>query len=103
MPDGIFPFSIQFSQNFTQSAKAGAVLSLRLEAFFPGTLLAPALRTARWLSDSSLYLEWEGVSPSEAGEPHWYRLVLPGGRSGIANGSGSYLKEDAIFVKEAVE
>jgi hypothetical protein len=52
-------------------------------------------------------LQWEGIEQStgasdlgEAGEKHYYRLVLPGGRSGISDGKGSYLKEDMFIFLE---
>jgi hypothetical protein len=103
MPDGIIALSIRFSHSLGVEARAGAVLALRLEPYFPGILPAPGLRSARWWSDDTLVLDWEGADPGKAGEPHYYRLVLPGGRGGIADGKGSYLREDYRFILEAVE
>jgi hypothetical protein len=48
-------------------------------------------------------MEWEGLQSSKPEEPHYYKLTLPGGRNGISNGEGSYLKEEAYFIFEAVK
>jgi hypothetical protein len=102
MPDGIIALSVRFSHPFTVEAKAAAVLALRLEPYFPGILPQPGLRSARWWSDDTLVLDWEGAEPGVAGEAHYYRLVLSGGRGGIADGKGSYLREDYHFILEAL-
>jgi hypothetical protein len=102
MPDGIIALSIRFSHPFSVEAKAAAVLALRLEPYFPGILPQPGLRSARWWSDDTLILDWEGAEPGQAEEAHYYRLVLPGGRGGVADGKGSYLREDYRFMLEAI-
>ncbi|MDR2047844.1 MAG: Ig-like domain-containing protein [Treponema sp.] len=102
MPDGIIALSVRFSHSFTLEARAAAVLALRLEPYFPGILPQPGLRSARWWSDDTLVLDWEGAEPGVDGEAHYYRLVLPGGRGGIADGKGSYLREDYRFILEAL-
>jgi hypothetical protein len=103
MPDGIIALSIRFSHPFTGEARAAAVLTLRLESYFPGILPQPGLRSARWWSDDTLILDWENAEPGQAGEAYYYRLVLPGGRGGIADGKGSYLREDYRFILEAID
>jgi hypothetical protein len=107
MPGGAITLSLRFSHLFTSRARADAVLALRLEPYFPGILPQPALRSARWWSDDTLILDWEGAVPGYAGEGggqrHYYRLVLPGGRGGINDGRGSYLKEEYYFILEAVD
>jgi hypothetical protein len=102
MPDGIIALSIRFSHLFTGEAKAGAVLALRLEPYFPGILPQPGLRYVHWGSDDTLILDWEGAEPGSAGEAHYYRLTLPGGRGNVADGKGSYLREDYHVILEAV-
>jgi hypothetical protein len=102
MPDGIIALSVCFSHSFSVDARAAAVLALRLEPYFPGILPQPGLRTARWWSDDTLVLDWEGAEPGVDGEAHYYRLVFPGGRGGIADGKGSYLREDYHFILEAL-
>jgi len=97
-PEGTLTITLRFSHAMEISAQANTVLSLRLEPYFPGTLRPIAFRSAQWggVSDTVL-LKWEGITKSTAGEKHFYRLVLPGGRGGISNGKGSYLKEDLYF------
>jgi hypothetical protein len=103
MPDGLVTLSIRFSHLFSLDARAAAVLALRLEPYFPGILPRPGLRSARWWSEDTLILGWEGVEPGFAGEAHYYRLTLPGGRGGVADGKGSYLREDYHIILEAVD
>jgi hypothetical protein len=47
--------------------------------------------TAVSCSEDTLLLKWEGLEPGKAGEPHFYRLTIPGGKNGITNGRGSSL------------
>lgn len=101
-PDGILCVTLRFSHPFTVKAKTEAVLSLRLEPYFPGIIPQAAFRSARWLSDDLLILEWEGAK-AEQEEAHYYRLSLPGGRGGIGDGRGSYFKEDIFFFLEAIK
>jgi hypothetical protein len=103
MPDGVIGLSIRFSHSFTVEARAAAVLALRLEPYFPGILPQPGLNFARWESGDTLVLDWEGVEAGKDGEAHYYRLVLPGGRGGIADGKGSYLRDDYRFILEAID
>jgi hypothetical protein len=101
MPNGIIALSISFSHSLTDEARAAAVFALRLEPYFPGILPQPGLHFARWWDDT-LILDWEHAEPGQAGEAHYYRLVLPGGKGGITDGKGSYLREDYRFILEAV-
>jgi hypothetical protein len=48
-------------------------------------------------------MEWEGLRPGAAGEAHYYRLDIPGGRGGIGDGGGMYLEEDNFLFLEAVK
>ena len=100
LPEGICTITIRFSHSFDPQARSAAVLALRLETFFPGTLKPISFRSARWWSADTVVLQWEGIERSTAGEKHYYRLVLPGGRGGISDGKGSYLKEDTLFYLE---
>ena len=97
LPEGICTITIRFSHTFDPQARAAAVLALRLETFFPGTLKPISFRSARWWSFDTVVLQWEGIERSTVAEKHYYRLVLPGGRGGISDGKGSYLKEDTLF------
>jgi hypothetical protein len=92
-----------FSLPFKTEVQADTALGITLDAFFPGKLPPAALRSARWVSERELYMVWEGLEAGLAGEAHYYRLTLPGGRNGIGNGWGSYLKENNYFYLEAVD
>ena len=103
MPEGICTLTIRFSHMIAPEARSSNVLALRLETFFPGILRPVSFRSARWWSADTVVLQWEGIEQSKAGEKHFYRLILPGGRSGISDGKGSYLKEDVFYFLEIEE
>jgi hypothetical protein len=100
LPEGIVTVALQFSHILDGPAQAAAVVSIRLEPYFPGTLKPVSLRSVRWWSADTLIIQWEGIEQSLPSERHYYRLVLPGGRSGISDGRGSYLKDDLYFFIE---
>jgi hypothetical protein len=79
--------------------------SIRLDAFFPGTISTPVLRAAKWIGTGfdRLELEWIEAEPGDDTEPHYYRLTIPGGLSGISNGAGSFLKDTIIVYLEIIE
>ena len=78
-----------------------SAFKISLRSFFPGSLPPVSLRTAKWLNQDWLFMEWEGLNGGEPGALHYYRLLIPGGAGGIQNGRGSYLKEDFILYLEA--
>jgi hypothetical protein len=96
--EGVLRFTIRFSLPFSLEAKQNAVFKISLSPFFPGILPPAALRFVTWLSDDRLRMEWEGLRPGNAGEPHYFKLLLPGGKGGIDTGDGMYLKEDQYLV-----
>ena len=102
---GIIQFIIGFSLSFDAApiVREECVFRISLRPLFPVTLPPVSLRTARWISSDKLLMEWEGPEPGlpAAGEPHFYRLFIPGGPGGVFNGLGSYLKEDFILYLEA--
>lgn len=100
LPEGIITLALRFSHILEGSAQTAAVLAIRLEPYFPGTLAPVSLRSVRWWSGDTLIVQWEGIEQNVLPERHYYRLVLPGGRSGISDGRGSYLKEDMFFFIE---
>jgi hypothetical protein len=99
---GAVRLTIRFSVPFTEEAKHEAPYRITLTPFFPGVLEPIALRSLLWLSDDRLRMEWEGLSPGAAGEAHYYRLDIPGGRGGIGSG-GMYLREDNFLFLEAIK
>lgn len=102
----IIHFVIYFSLPFdsvNHAVREDCAFRISLRPFFPGTLPPVSLRTARWISSDRLLLEWEGPEGGSPGEPHYYRLFIPGGSGGVHNGLGSYLKDDFILYLEAEE
>jgi hypothetical protein len=99
---GVLRYIIRFSQPFTEEAKLDTAFRISLIPFFPGTLDPIGLRSLAWLSDDSLRMEWEGLSPGSAGEAHYYKIVLPGGKGGIGTGGGMYFREDQFLFLEAI-
>ena len=101
---GIIQFVIDFSLSFdplNPALREECVFRISLRPFFPAGLPHVNLRTARWISADKLLLEWEGLEAGSPGEPHYYRLIIPGGSGGVHNGRGSFLKEDFILHLEA--
>jgi len=47
-------------------------------------------------------MQWVGLTAGVE-EPHFYKLTIPGGKSGISMTDGTYMKEDFIVYLEAVE
>jgi len=97
-PEGLVSVTLRFSH--IMETRANTVLNIRLEPFFPGTLKPIALRSVYWESSDKLNLQWENITKSIEGEKHYYRLILSGGKGGISDGRGSYLKEDLNFYFE---
>lgn len=101
-PDGLLALSLRFSAPLRPEILAEAAFKISLEPFFPASLPAVALRSARPLGNDGFRLEWEGLSAGTADERHFYRLVVAGGRGGISNGAGLYLEKDAVRYLEAL-
>lgn len=101
--DGVLRFALRFSLPFNLAAKQSVPFKISLTPLFPGTLPPLALRFVTWLSDDCLRMEWEGLKPGTAGQPHYFKLLLPSGRAGIDTGEGMYLKQDLIIYLEAQE
>ena len=93
-------FSLMFDPE-NPAVREECALKIPLNVFFPASLPPISHRTALWVSPDTLFLEWEGISAGSPDEPHYYKLVIPGGSAGIHNGMGSYIKEDLILFLEA--
>jgi len=83
--------------------KQNTARKITLSPFFPITLVPVALQYVDWLPNDRLYMCWEGLKAGNSEIPHYYKLTIPGGRNGINNGMGMYLKEDITIYLEAVE
>jgi hypothetical protein len=99
---GELNFSIRFSLNFSLEEKLNAAQKITLDRFFPGTATPAALQFASWEFDDCIRMRWEGLSSGTAEIPHYYKLVIPGGRGGISSGTGIYMKENFVIFLEAV-
>jgi hypothetical protein len=93
--------TLRFSLPFSQEAMVTAALGIGLDPWFPVSL-GPVVLTAVTCSQDTLLLKWEGLEPGEPGERHFYRLTIPGGKSGIANGRGSYIKNPQTIYLEVL-
>jgi hypothetical protein len=100
--NGVLELIIRFSLSFTTEARLDTALRISLDTFFPGTLPPVALRSAYWVFEKELHLVWEGLEEGKNDEAHYYRLTIPGGRNGIGDGRGAYLKETFYLYLEAV-
>ena len=98
---GIIRLVINFSLSFDSTVQEESVFKISLRPFFPATLPPLSLRSALWLASDKLFLEWEGPEGGSPNEPHYYRLLIPGGFGSLHNGRGSYLKEDLFLFLEA--
>ena len=91
-------FSIRFSLSFNLEEKLAAPQRISLASFFPRTTAPIALQYVSWISDDRLYMRWEGLSsPNDEYETYYYKLIIPGGRSGISSETGIYMEKDLIF------
>jgi len=94
--------SINFSLMFGVEEKQNAPQRITLSAFFPKYLKPIAVQYVDWISADRLCMRWEGLTPSDE-VPHYYKLVIPGGKGGISAGAGIFMKEDFIIYLEAVK
>jgi hypothetical protein len=100
----LLEISLHFSLPFSREAAVEAALGISLEPWFPGILGPVSLKSAVWsLSEDAFEMEWEGLTPGENREPHYYRLSIPGGKNGVTNGRGSTMKESRIIYIEAAK
>jgi hypothetical protein len=93
--DGDIVFVVEFARPFEPADRAAVPFAARCEAVFPLSLQDPALKSAAWGSAASLTIAFSGFSVGTAPGLHYYRLLFPGGPTGIPNAEGSYLEEDA--------
>ena len=98
---GQINLSLYFSLLFDSEEMKNTPQKITLSPFFPGTLAPIALQYVNWTSGDRLLMRWEGLAAGND-YPHYYRLIIPGGKSGISSGPGIYMKENNIFYLEAV-
>ncbi|MCL2765843.1 MAG: hypothetical protein FWD40_11290 [Treponema sp.] len=96
-------FSIRFSLPFGLEEKINTPQRISLVPFFPGMLAPVALQYVSWISDDRLFMRWEGLKASDTDNAvHFYKLTVPGGRSGVSSAKGIIMKEDLIIYLEAI-
>jgi hypothetical protein len=104
-PEGKLFINLEFSLPFSAEAKIALLKQVSLAPYFPGSLAPVTLQSATWSSDSTIHLVWVGLEGGSGDMPHYYRLSLAGGRSGIttsaADGMGYWLKESNTLMLEA--
>jgi hypothetical protein len=100
---GITGITLGFSLPFSEEAMAATVLEISLDPWFPASIGSAVLKAALWSSEDTLFMEWEGLEPGIPGEGHFYRLSIPGGKSGITNGRGSFLKNTQTIYMEVFD
>ncbi|MCL2196191.1 MAG: hypothetical protein FWB77_01105 [Treponema sp.] len=94
--------SINFSLMFGDEEKQKTPQRITLSAFFPKSLKPAALQYVGWISNDRLCMQWEGLTPPDD-VPHYYKLVIPGGKGGISSNMGVYMKEDFILYLEVLK
>jgi len=95
-------FTLHFSLQFNEEEKQNTALKILLNYFFPRILAPVALRNVFWINNDLLQMEWEGLEAGSEYEPHYYKLTIPGGKSGITCGEGIYMKEDLTILLEVI-
>jgi hypothetical protein len=100
---GVLRLTLGFSLPLSDEAKTDAAPRISLDVFFPGGIAPAAPRSVRWPFDDQALMAWEGLEAGTADKAHYYRLTIPGGRNGIGNGLGSYLKEDHHIYLEIIK
>ena len=100
---GELSVSIRFSLPFKTEEKQKTPQKMILTPIFPRTLSPVALEFVDWVSDDCLFIRWEGLANGDNEIPHYYKITIPGGKNGIVQDNGIYLKEDIILYLEAAE
>jgi hypothetical protein len=97
-------YDVRFSLPFDDVHKTQAATALKCEAFFPIKLKNPSIAGAAWLtSTDTLYTSWDGFEAGDSDEAHFYKLTIPGGKSGVSPDGNSFLQESIIIYIEVVE
>jgi hypothetical protein len=96
--DGSGTIALEFNVSITDPAERDRIVSLiSCSSLFPSSL-SPALKSVQWASLSRLELTYAGFSASTASRTYYYKLLIPGGESGISDGSGGTMEKDLWLV-----
>jgi hypothetical protein len=97
--DKLFPIDFTFSQPFSIQNKTDMPTKITFTPYFPSLPAIPQIKI-HWTSEMNLSCHWDNIEYGDDDIPHYYKLTIPGGQSGINNGQGSYLKESISIIVE---
>lgn len=92
---------IEFSMAINAAQKAVIPNLVNFAPHFPQSLRRTDTQSINWKSDFILEIEFVNLVPGTAAVPHYYKLNIPGGSSGIQNGTGDYLENSLSIYLEA--
>jgi hypothetical protein len=96
--DGSASVALEFNVPIASAAERDRIVSLiSCASLFPSSL-SPALKSVQWASQSRLELTYAGFSTSTASKTYYYKLLVPGGTSGISDGAGGSMEKDVWLV-----
>ncbi|MFA6505734.1 MAG: Ig-like domain-containing protein [Treponemataceae bacterium] len=99
--DGLLSLSIRFSTAFPLASRVASLSKIALDAYFPGSLSSPVVRSVSWPSSDTALFVWEGLEKSPLGYANFYELKISGGRAGVAADMDLKMKEDLRLLVEA--
>ena len=98
--------SITFNEKFTQESALNLFDRIRLVKLFPSDAPIPQLIMENLLSvdQKTIQAKWSGFYDAYThNHPHYYRVTIPGGQTGVVNGSGAYLQDDiTVYLKTTI-
>jgi hypothetical protein len=97
--DKLFHINLTFSEPFTIQNKTDMPVKITFVPYFPSLPAIPQTKI-HWTSAMNLSCYWDNIEYGDVDIPHYYKLTIPGGQSGINNGQGSYLKEAISIIVE---
>jgi hypothetical protein len=94
LPDYSAVIAVEFNEPIQDASQRDKVVTIvTCSSLFPPTL-SPALKSAQWIDDRRLELTYAGFKPSTASITYYYKLLVPGGASGVSDGAGGTMKDD---------
>ncbi len=90
--------ALEFNPPITDASQRDRTVTLvSCTSLFPSSL-SPSLRSAQWVGGSRLELSYTGFTPSTTSTTFFYKVLVPGGISGISDGAGGTMEMDRWFV-----
>jgi hypothetical protein len=94
---------IEFSVPFTSENQLDCLDRMKLVKVFPNDAPIPSIKSEECSAVGNRVFKavWSGFYDVYThNHPHFYKLTIPGGSSGITNGNGAFLQEDIVlFIK----